>query len=417
MSLRCEEVRDRFSALWENELTLSDQAEIKGHLDLCVKCREEFARFDRTLRLLHSVEEVDVPEGFLTGVHEKLEERKSMGLTPSAKGSGWLNLSPRMKLPIQAVAMVGVVFLALYFTKMTPVESPQTKSTIEPKSALTEEKKTPAAVQTPVPKEENLDQLSLRQRENRVKEEETLGSLKEKAKVHTAERESRVASDESGTRAPEPPATAPSNLPATPAPPLREKMKSPSTFPGKPAKMPEKGEALPHPEEKVSEGKVDFRTGVRGTPSASGPKADESLQGSRLTAKKAEEASGAGGTLSSEIKPSQELVLKVKDQKGTLPHLEELTKQVQGVIVNAAKDNLLISLPKSSLPEFRNELEKIGSVKEKVPPERASKETGAIPEQTPVEKRREAKGKDKEADHSSVAKEDQVLIRIDLIEE
>jgi hypothetical protein len=228
-----------------------------------------------------------------------------------------------------------------------------------------------------------LDQLSMRQRENRVKEED---------------------------------ASAPSDLPAAPAPPLREEYKSSLPSVGKPAKMAEKGESSPRLETNVPEDKADLRTGVMATPSASGPKADESLQGSRLTAKKAGEAGGAGGTLSPEVKPSQEFVLRVKDQKGTLPQLEGLTKQVQGIIVNAAKDNLLISLPESSLPEFRNELEKIGSVKEKVPPVGAAKKAGPIPDQASMEKRREAKGKDKEAD-SSVTKEGQVLIQINLIEE
>jgi hypothetical protein len=417
VSLRCEEVRDRFSALWENELSPSDQAEIRGHLDLCAECREEFARFDRTLRLLHSAEEVDVPEGFLAGVYEKLEERKRGGLAPAAKGRGWLNLPLRLKLPIQAFAMVAVVFLALYLTKMTPFESPpRVKDATEPKSALLEQKKAPAETQTPAPQEKKLDQLSMRQQENRVKEEEASGRLKDAAKVHTAQGESTMAADGSRAKAPEPPAVAPSDLPAAPAPPLKGEMKSSPSFAGKPAKIAEKGEALPRPEANVPEDKAELRSGVMATPSASGPKADESLRDSRLMAKKAEEASGAGGTLFSEAKPSREFVVKVKDQKETLSRLEELMKRFGGKVLNTGGNRLLVSLPNSSLSGFESELEKVGSVRRKTASAMASKETAATSGESPVVKRRDAKGKDNEAD-SSVAKEDQVLIQIDLVEE
>ena len=186
MALRCEEVRDRFSALWENELTPAERTEMKGHLDLCTECREEFSRFEKTLQLLQSVEEVEVPEGFLAGVHEKLEERKRSGLAAAGKGARWLNLPPRFKLPIQAVAMVAIVFLALYWTKMMPGELGPMKDTAE-RNPQIEEKRVPAGGRTPASEEKKPEQRLLRQRENQVEKGEVSGSLKERGRAERAE--------------------------------------------------------------------------------------------------------------------------------------------------------------------------------------------------------------------------------------
>ena len=72
----CEKVRDRFSSLWEKELTPLEEKIVKEHLSSCPECRREFERFEKTMRWLHSVGEVEVPEGFLPDLHKKMEERK-----------------------------------------------------------------------------------------------------------------------------------------------------------------------------------------------------------------------------------------------------------------------------------------------------------------------------------------------------
>ncbi len=115
----CEKVRDRFSSLWEKELSPFDEKEIKEHLALCPGCQREYEQFEKTMRWLHSVGEVEVPDEFLPGLYKKMEERKQIRPT-EASGKRWLNFPIPLKLPIQAVAMVAVVFLVLYLTKMMP---------------------------------------------------------------------------------------------------------------------------------------------------------------------------------------------------------------------------------------------------------------------------------------------------------
>ena len=121
--MECEKVRDQFSSLLEGDLNLIDEKIVRDHLVSCSECRKELERFEKTMHWLHSIEEVEVPDGFLSGIYKKMEswERK-IPMTKRLR-EGWLSFPHSMKLPIQAVAMVAVVFLVIYLTKWTPFET------------------------------------------------------------------------------------------------------------------------------------------------------------------------------------------------------------------------------------------------------------------------------------------------------
>jgi hypothetical protein len=69
------------------------------------------------MRWLQSVGEVEVPDAFLPELLKKMEERKTIvpDKKPTERG---FNFPLSLKLPVQAVAMVAIVFLVLYLTKM-----------------------------------------------------------------------------------------------------------------------------------------------------------------------------------------------------------------------------------------------------------------------------------------------------------
>ncbi len=117
--MECEEVRDRFSSLWEKELAPSEEKGIKDHLSSCRECQREFEQFEKTMRWLHTVEDVEVPDEFVHGLLKKMEERKKATLAEKSRKRR-LSLPLPLKLPVQAVAMVAVVFLVLYLVKMMP---------------------------------------------------------------------------------------------------------------------------------------------------------------------------------------------------------------------------------------------------------------------------------------------------------
>ncbi len=116
----CEKVRDRFSSLWEKEMTSLEEKGIREHLSSCPECRREFEQFEKTMQWLHSVEEVEVPDGFFPELRKKIEERKTKAILGERSTGRWLKLPISVKLPVQAVAMVAIVFLVLYLSKMMP---------------------------------------------------------------------------------------------------------------------------------------------------------------------------------------------------------------------------------------------------------------------------------------------------------
>jgi hypothetical protein len=136
----CEKARDRFSSLWEKELTPSEEKVVKEHLSSCPECQREFEQFEKTMRWLHSVGEVEVPDEFLPELYKKMEERERITSAEKSRG-GWFNFPLPFKLPVQAAAMVAVVFLVLYLTKMMPMGGYHPQETGQPSSPLSVEKK------------------------------------------------------------------------------------------------------------------------------------------------------------------------------------------------------------------------------------------------------------------------------------
>ncbi len=133
--MECEKVRDRFSSLWEKELTPSEEKGIKDHLSSCQECQREFEQFEKTMRWLRSVEEVEVPDEFVSGLYKKMEERKKAASAERSR-KRWLSFPLPLKLPVQAVAMVAVVFLVLYLAKMMPKPPAPLSSERRPESVL-----------------------------------------------------------------------------------------------------------------------------------------------------------------------------------------------------------------------------------------------------------------------------------------
>jgi hypothetical protein len=123
----CEKIREKFSSFIEGELTPSEDKMIKEHLSACLECQKDFETFKKTMDWLHSVDEVEAPEGFLTEIYQKMKDQKRMETR-----HGWAQWLRRINLPVQAVAMVAIVFAVLYLTKIIPMETPHSKRVDKP---------------------------------------------------------------------------------------------------------------------------------------------------------------------------------------------------------------------------------------------------------------------------------------------
>jgi len=295
----CEKVRDRFSSLWEKELTPSEEKIVREHLSSCPECQKEFERFEKTMGWLRSVGAVEVPEGFLPELYKKMEERKRAPLGEKTRGR-WFGFPLSLKLPVQAVAMVAIVFLVLYFTKMMPMEVTRLKDAQPPSFPLSEEKKS-----------------------------EQVWSQKE------MEKERRVLETP-----PETPRSKDVDLAKAPVP-SEEKFEG-DYVPQIKAEA-KKVEAPPSRTEIMAYQQIESKE-------AAGAKAPSPEAGKIEKGLVAKEKSIVASKL------SQEIILKTSDREKVIPQLHELIKQFGGEMVTAEGNMFLVSLPTTSFPEFEKEL-------------------------------------------------------------
>jgi|MudIll2142460700_1097286.scaffolds.fasta_scaffold106895_1 hypothetical protein len=295
----CEKVRDRFSSLWEKELTISEEKSVREHLSSCPECQREFERFEKTMRWLGSMEEAEVPEGFLPELLKKMEERGRAPLGKKTRGK-WYRFPLSFKLPVQAVAMVAIVFLVLYLTKMMPVEFYRSKDTRQTAPPLSMERKP----------EQILTQIEME------KDQRILKTTPEKHR--------------------------PKDVDLAQAPVLKEEKLEGTYAP--PAKSEAKKEVAPPPQAEMTaypQMESKETAGAR-APSPGAGKIEKGLV--------AKEKSFMGSKLPKEI------TLKISDREKVIPQLLELIKQFGGEMIAAEGNMFLASLPTTSFSEFEKGL-------------------------------------------------------------
>jgi len=329
----CEQVRDRFSSLWEREVSPFEEKILEEHLSSCPECQEEFERFERTMRWLHSVEEVEVPQGFLPELQKKREAKKGVIQREKSRGR-WFHFPLSYKLPVQAVAMVAIVFLVLYLSKMMPMEGGRLKETKQTSSPLSVEEKPEQGLTPPAaPPRPELGSKGSPVYEGKVEKHRSGSTLSEPAPLGRGvegltlkEEERRALETSQETRHPKDSEQA--------NPPGPEEKKKEGTY--APEIPPPKAEAMPYQQ-------MEAKGGAR---EKTQPPEPGKMRRELAVQEKPFVAS----------KPSQEIVLKVSDRTKAIPRLHELVKQFGGEVVATEEDRFLASLPTSSFSEFEKEL-------------------------------------------------------------
>jgi hypothetical protein len=295
----CKKVRDQFSSLWEHQLIPSEEKNVREHLSSCPECQKELEQFEKTMRWLHSVAEVEIPEGFLPELHKKMEERKSEKILAEKARGRWFNLPLALKLPVQATAMVAIIFLVLYLTKMMPFEGEHLKDSKPISSPFAEKKSNQVFVQKEVEKEKKAVEIH---------PETSRPRGMEQAKPHVPPEKGK--------------------LERTYAPQLKAEVK--------------KGEEPSQKTEVMEDQTLAKETaGMK----ALSPDLEETEKG-WTGREKPMVTSG----------PPQEIVLRVSDQKKVISQLHELVKQFGGEIITSEENMVLASLPAGAFSEFENEL-------------------------------------------------------------
>jgi len=348
----CEKVRDRFSSLWEGELSPPEEKAFKEHLSSCPTCRREFEQFEKTMRWLHAAGEVEVPEGFLPGLHKKLEEKKRAGPGQTLGGRGF-HVPLSFKLPVQAVAMVAVVFLVLYVTKMIPTEGIRLKETKQTPSPLSVQEKPDGALRPAPPGpisegevEKGPSGSTLGDRSRLVREaphpEQSRGKGQGAAGVISNE----VKREPRALEAP-PEMTRPKDVEQAKAPVPGERKSEEAPVPQIKTEA-EKRETPARRPEVLGYPVVGSREAVR----ASVPSPEPAKTEKKLAAPEKSRVSS---------KPPQDILLRISDRKRVIPLLHELVKQFGGEVVTAKEDMFLASIPTVSFQGFEKELAGIRS--------------------------------------------------------
>ena len=355
----CEKVRDRFSSLWEKELTPSEEKMVKEHLSSCPECQKEFERFEKTMGWLRSVGEVEVPEGFLPELYKKMEERKRAPLGEKVRGR-WFGFPLSFKLPVQAVAMVAIVFLVLYLTKMMPMEGYRMKDAKQLSVPLSGEKKS----------EQVLSQKEM-------------------------EKEPRVL--ETPPETPHPKGVDLAKAPA----PKEEKFEG-AYAPQVKAEA-KKDEVPSSRTESMAYQQIEPKEAARAKAPPPGPaKIEKGL------------AAKEKSVIAS--KPLQEIILKVSDRDKMISKLQELVKQFGGEMVTAEENMLLASLPTGSFKEFEKELMGL-STPTQTDQVIAKKQAAGKLKAAPEVKGEEVDEKIKELGKRAADQESRTMVRILLIQE
>jgi hypothetical protein len=351
----CEKVRDRFSSLWEKELAPPEEKMVREHLSSCRECQKEFERFEKTIRWLRSVGEVEVPNGFLPELQKKMGERKGKAILAEKARGRWLGFPVSLKLPVQAVAMVAIVFLVLYLAKMMPTEVYRLKD----------------GKQTAPP-------LSAERGSEQVLADKRI------------EKEGRVIQVPPGFSRPKDVEHAKTSVPGEEK--LKEAHVPQSKTEAKKAETPSPGVGV------VGYQRLDSKEAA----SAQAPSPEPGRFEKGLIAKEKSIVAA---------KPSREIVLRISDREGVISKLHELVKQFGGEMVTSEGNMFLASLPTGSLSEFEKELAGL-STSTKADKVVAKRQAMGSVRAAPGGKREEAAEKSKESAKSAIDQDSRTVVRI-----
>jgi hypothetical protein len=364
------------------------------------------------MQWLHSVGEEEVPDGFSSELYKKMEEREGSGEDIRKIESRWFRLPTSLKLPAQAIAMVAIVFLVLYLTKMMPVEMYRLRDAKETPSTLSEgempgqlsgqketERERGALKTTPeASRHKDVERVTVPvQGEGRMEE----GSIPQVSVEKKAEQELAQKGVESKRRA----------LETSPEIHRQKGVEQPKVpFPGK-----EKLEETPIPQMKAEARKAEVpppKTEGMGYQRAD----SEEVGGAKVSSPapgKIEKGLVAKEKSMVVSKPSQEIILRFSDRGKVISKLHEMVKQLRGEIIPSEENVFLVSLPTGSFSEFERELAGLSSPTETDKVIAKKRAEGSLN----ASRREEFDKKNAEPARPAADEESRIVVRILLIQE
>ena len=145
--MNCEEVQKYLSDFLDKNLDVEYGAAIRDHLAICSLCSEEMAGLAECQRLVSGLPGVEPPVGFTNRVMAEVREAAN---PPSLWERLFLPL--RIKIPLQATAVVLIAVLAAYIYQKEPLQR-ESVVAVQPESSSKEQEEThnlaPSVAQAP----------------------------------------------------------------------------------------------------------------------------------------------------------------------------------------------------------------------------------------------------------------------------
>ena len=145
--MNCEEVQKYLSDFLDKNLDVEHGAAIRDHLAICSLCSEEMASLAECQRLVSGLPAVEPPVGFTNRVMAEVREAAN---PPSLWERLFLPL--RIKIPLQATAVVLIAVLAAYIYQKEPLQR-ESVVAVQPESSSKKQEEThnlaPSVAQAP----------------------------------------------------------------------------------------------------------------------------------------------------------------------------------------------------------------------------------------------------------------------------
>ncbi|MGC9574720.1 MAG: anti-sigma factor family protein [Desulfobacterota bacterium U4-17] len=101
----CQEVREKFLDLLDENLTGEGRKEVERHLQACRDCAWHWESYCSTVQALNSLETLDVPERVFESIRARIQKGSTL-----RRVLGWLRVHP-WRVPVPVMATLGVVLL------------------------------------------------------------------------------------------------------------------------------------------------------------------------------------------------------------------------------------------------------------------------------------------------------------------
>ncbi|MBU4263497.1 MAG: zf-HC2 domain-containing protein [Proteobacteria bacterium] len=115
--MKCQDCQELFSLYFDGEIDQISRSDVDSHLASCPQCKMEWQAFKNSIDFLRDMPMSSVPQGFLAGIHQKLEPR-----TPWQKVQEFLAGKGEKKWAWStAFAMLVIGFVTASLIQLIPV--------------------------------------------------------------------------------------------------------------------------------------------------------------------------------------------------------------------------------------------------------------------------------------------------------